>query len=54
MECDMMKCYFSGGAQGRGDLGKRPEEDKGDDKEKDDDFSHCQLLLHDLRRSCGL
>jgi hypothetical protein len=25
----MMKRYFSGGALGKGDLGKRPKEDKG-------------------------
>jgi hypothetical protein len=31
----MMKHYFSRGAQGKGDLGKRPEEDKGDGREKD-------------------
>jgi hypothetical protein len=34
----MMKCYFSRGAQGKGDPGKRPEEDKGNGKKKDDDF----------------
>jgi hypothetical protein len=34
----MMKRYFSRGPQGKGDLGKRPKEDKGDGKEKDDDF----------------
>jgi hypothetical protein len=28
-ECGMMKRYFSGGALGKGDLGKRPKEDKG-------------------------
>jgi hypothetical protein len=37
-ECGMMKCYFSRGAQGKGDPGKRPEEDKGNGKKKDDDF----------------
>jgi hypothetical protein len=31
----MTKCYFSRGAQGKGDLGKRPEEDKDDGREKD-------------------
>jgi hypothetical protein len=34
----MMKRYFSGGAQEKGDPDKRPEEDKGNGKEKDDDF----------------
>jgi hypothetical protein len=37
-ECGKIKCYFFGGAQGKGDPGKRPEEEKGDGKEKDDDF----------------
>jgi hypothetical protein len=37
-KCGMMKCYFSGGPQGKGDLDMRLEEEKGDDKEKDDDF----------------
>jgi hypothetical protein len=47
-ECGMMKRYFSGGAPGKGDLGKRPKEDKGDDKEKDDDFSiinNCFMIF---------
>jgi hypothetical protein len=34
----MMKCYFSGGAQGMGNPGKRPEEDKGYVKEKDEPY----------------
>jgi hypothetical protein len=34
----MLKCYFSGGVQGKGDLSKRPEDDKGDGREKDDNF----------------
>jgi hypothetical protein len=42
-ECGMMKCYFSMGAQGKGDPSKRPKEDKGDGKEKDDDF----LIVND-------
>jgi hypothetical protein len=37
-ECGMMKRYFSRDAQGKGDPGKRPEEDKGNNKKKDDDF----------------
>jgi hypothetical protein len=34
----MMKHYFSGSTKGKGDQGKKPEEDKGDGGEKDDDF----------------
>jgi hypothetical protein len=34
----MMKRYFSRGPQGKGDLGKRLEEEKGDGKERGDDF----------------
>jgi hypothetical protein len=44
----MMKRYFSRGAQGKGDPGKRLEEDKGDDKEKDDDFpivNNCFMIF---------
>jgi hypothetical protein len=44
----MMKCYFSGGAQGKGDPGKRLEEDKGDCKEKYDDFpivNNCFMIF---------
>jgi hypothetical protein len=44
----MMKRYFFGVAQGKGDPGKRPEEDKGDDKEKDDDFpivNNCFMIF---------
>jgi hypothetical protein len=37
-ECGMMKCYFSRGVQGKGDPGKRPEEDKCDGKEKDNNL----------------
>jgi hypothetical protein len=37
-ECGKIKHYFSRGAQGKGDPSKRPEEEKGDGKEKDDDF----------------
>jgi hypothetical protein len=44
----MMKRYFSGGTQGKGDPSKRPEEDKGNGKEKDDDFlnvNNCFMIL---------
>jgi hypothetical protein len=34
----MMKRYFSEGAQGKGDPSKRPKDDKGDSREKDDNF----------------
>jgi hypothetical protein len=47
-ECGMMKCYFSRGAQGKGNPGKRPEEDKGDGKEKDDNFpviNNCFVIF---------
>jgi hypothetical protein len=47
-ECDMMKCYFFGGAQGKGDPRKRPEEDKSDGKEKNDDFpiiNNCFMIF---------
>jgi hypothetical protein len=37
-ECGMMKRYFFGGAQGKGDAGKRPKDNKGDGREKDDNF----------------
>jgi hypothetical protein len=61
-ECGMIKCYFSGGAQGKDDLGKRLEEDKGDSKEKDDDFpfiNNCFMIFggptaYDSRRQCKL
>jgi hypothetical protein len=61
-ECGMMKRYFSGGAQGKGDPGKRPKEDKGDSKEKDDDFpvvNNCFMIFggpttYDSRRQCML
>jgi hypothetical protein len=38
-ECGMMKRYFSRGAQGKGDVGKGPEDDRGDGQEKDNNFS---------------
>jgi hypothetical protein len=44
----MMKHYFSRGPQGKGDLGKRPKEDKGDGKEKDGDFpvvNNCFMIF---------
>jgi hypothetical protein len=47
-ECGMMKCYFSEGAQWKGNPGKRPKEDKGDGKEKDDDFpvvNNCLMIF---------
>jgi hypothetical protein len=47
-ECGMMKHYFSRGVQGKGDPGKRPEEDKGDSKEKDDNFpiiNNCFMIF---------
>jgi hypothetical protein len=47
-ECGMMKRYFSRGAQGKGDPCKRSKEDKGDDKEKDDDFpvvNNCFMIF---------
>jgi hypothetical protein len=47
-ECGMMKCYFSEGAKGKGDQGKKPEEDKGDSGEKDDGFpiiNNCFMIF---------
>jgi hypothetical protein len=46
-ECGMMKCYISEGAQGKGNPNKRPKEDKGDSKEKDDDFpvNNCFMIF---------
>jgi hypothetical protein len=47
-ECGMMKHYFSGGAQGKGDASKGPEDDRGDDREKDDNFSvinNCFMIF---------
>jgi hypothetical protein len=47
-ECVKIKRYFSRGAQGKGDPGKRPEEEKGDGKEKDDDFpivNNCFMIF---------
>jgi hypothetical protein len=47
-ECGMMKHYFSRGAQGKGDPDKRPEEDKGNGKEKDDNFpviNNCFMIF---------
>jgi hypothetical protein len=44
----MMKHYFSGGAQGKGDASKGPEDDRGDDREKDDNFSvinNCFMIF---------
>jgi hypothetical protein len=46
--CGMIKRYFSGGAQGKCDPGKRTEEDKGDGKEKDDNFhvvNNCFMIF---------
>jgi hypothetical protein len=46
--CGMMKRFFSGGVQGKGNLGKRPEEDKGNGKEKDNDFpvvNNCSMIF---------
>jgi hypothetical protein len=56
-ECGMMKRYFSGGAQGKGDAGKRPEDDKGNGREKDNNFpviNNCFMIFggpvaHDSR-----
>jgi hypothetical protein len=58
----MMKRYFSGGAQEKGDPDKRPEEDKGNGKEKDDDFpivNNCFMIFdgpatYDSRRQLKL
>jgi hypothetical protein len=47
-KCGMMKRYFSGGPQGKGDLDTRLEEEKGDDKKKDDDFpvvNNCFMIF---------
>jgi hypothetical protein len=44
----MMKHYFSEGAQGKGDAGKRPGDDKGDDRDKDDNFpiiKNCFMIF---------
>jgi hypothetical protein len=44
----MMKRYFSRGAQRKGDPSKRLEEDKGDGKEKDDNFpiiNNCFMIF---------
>jgi hypothetical protein len=44
----MMKRYFFEGAQEKGDPGKRPEDDKGDGREKDDNFSvinNCFMIF---------
>jgi hypothetical protein len=47
-ECGMMNCYFSRVAQGKGDPSKRPEDDKGDGREKDDNFpviNNCFMIF---------
>jgi hypothetical protein len=47
-ECGMMKRYFSRGAHGKGDPGKRPEEDKGNGKKKDNGFpvvGNCFMIF---------
>jgi hypothetical protein len=44
----MMKHYFSGGAQGRGDTEKGPEVDRGDGREKDNNFpviNNCFMIF---------
>jgi hypothetical protein len=61
-ECGMMKHYFSRGAQGKGDASERPEENKGNGKEKDNDFpiaNNCFIIFsgptaYDSRRQCKL
>jgi hypothetical protein len=58
----MMKCYFSRGTKGKGDQGKKPEEDKGDRGEKDDDFpviNNCFMIFggpaaYNTKRQCKL
>jgi hypothetical protein len=50
-ECGMMKRYFYGGAKEKGDQGKKPEEDKSDSGEKDDDFpviNNCFMIFGGL------
>jgi hypothetical protein len=57
-----MKCYFSRGVQGKDNPSKRPEEDKGDGKEKDDNFpiiDNCFMIFggpaaYDSRHQCKL
>jgi hypothetical protein len=47
-ECGMMKHYFSRGAQGKGDSDKRPKVDKGNGKEKDNNFpiiNNCFMIF---------
>jgi hypothetical protein len=46
-----MKCYFFGGAKGKGDYGKKHEDDKGDGGEKDDGFpviNNCFMIFDGL------
>jgi hypothetical protein len=43
-----MKHYYSGGAQGKGDPSKRPEDNKGYGREKDDNFpviNNCFMIF---------
>jgi hypothetical protein len=57
-----MKCYFFGGAKGKGDYGKKHEDDKGDGGEKDDGFpviNNCFMIFDGLaayntKRQCKL